>query len=212
MRLHVPPENLALTIKEWFADYYLYNCDVTLDFANNNDMIIHNNVTEPWKVTLVDTGLDTMTGGRIKRIEKYVGNNRFMLTYGDAVSNIDIKSLLRFHEHHRRLATVTAISINERFGVLDLDESNTIRSFREKSEIDSGRISGGFMVLEPGVFSYLRDDSTIFEKETMPRLAIESQIKAYKHNGFWQCMDTKREHDKLEDLWKSGNAPWKTWD
>ena len=134
-----------------------------------------------------------------------------MLTYGDAVSDVDVDELIAFHEGHGRLATVTAISVNERFGVLDIDDEDTILTFREKSEEDLSRISGGFMVLEPGVFSYLKGDSTVFEKEVMPRLASMGQLKAYKHEGFWQCMDTKREHDRLDLMWKSGNAPWKTW-
>ena len=199
-------------IKEWFADYYLYNSDVTFDFTDDNRMTVHNNVAEPWKVTLVDTGLDTMTGGRIKRIQKYVGDEAFMLTYGDAVSDIDVDRLLKFHLSHGKMATVTAISVNERFGVLSMDESDTISSFREKSDEDRGRISGGFMVLNPGVFSYIKDDTTVFEKDTMVRLAAEGQLKGYRHEGFWQCMDTKREHDKLEEMWKSGKAPWKIWE
>lgn len=199
-------------IKEWFADYYLYNSDVTFDFTDDNRMTVHNNVAEPWKVTLVDTGLDTMTGGRIKRIKKYVGNEHFMLTYGDAVSDVNIGALLKFHEDHGKLATITAINVNERFGVLDIDNEDTISAFREKSNEDSSRINGGFMVLEPRVFDYIEGDTTVFEKAPLKKLAEEGQLKAYCHKGFWQCMDTKREHDKLEELWKSGNAPWKTWD
>ncbi len=199
-------------IKEWFADYYLYNSDVTFDFTDNNRMTVHSNVSEPWKVTLVDTGLDTMTGGRIKRIRKYVGDERFMLTYGDAVSDVNMDELMKFHESHGKLATITAISVNERFGVLDIDDEDTIAAFREKSDEDLSRISGGFMVLEPGVFDLLEGDGTVFEKDVMPRLAAQGQLKAYRHEGFWQCMDTKREHDRLEDMWKKGNAPWKTWE
>jgi glucose-1-phosphate cytidylyltransferase len=199
-------------IKEWFADYYLYNSDVTFDFTNDNRMTVHNNVAEPWKVTLVDTGLDTMTGGRIKRIRKYVGDERFMLTYGDAVSDIDINRLLAFHEGHGKLVTITAISVNERFGVLDIDDNDTILTFREKSDEDRSRISGGFMVLEPGVFDHIDGDGTVFEKDTLKRLSEKGQLKAYRHEGFWQCMDTKREKDYLEKLWESGNAPWKLWE
>lgn len=198
-------------IKEWFADYYLYNSDVTFDFTDDNRMTVHNNVAEPWKVTLVDTGLDTMTGGRIKRVQKYVGDERFMLTYGDAVSDININKLLEFHADHGKLATITAISVNERFGVLEIDNENTISSFREKSEEDKSRISGGFMVLEPAVFDYIDGDGTVFEKTVLKKLADEGQLKAYGHDGFWQCMDTKREHDRLEQLWGTGSAPWKIW-
>lgn len=198
-------------IKEWFANYYLYNSDVTFDFTDDNRMTVHNNVAEPWKVTLVDTGLDTMTGGRIKRVQKYVGNERFMLTYGDAVSDVDIKKLQEFHEGHGRIATVTSISVNERFGVLDVNDNGEIKSFREKSEMDKSRINGGFMVLEPKVFDYLSGDNTVFEKEPLKKLSTEGELMAYKHEGFWQCMDTKREHDKLEEMWKNDTAPWKTW-
>lgn len=198
-------------IKQWFADYYLYNSDVTFDFTKENQMTVHNNESEPWKVTLVDTGLDTMTGGRIKRIQKYVGDERFMLTYGDAVSDVDPNKLLEYHEAHGKLATVTAISVDQRFGVLDMDDSDSITSFREKNTSDNSRISGGFMVLEPEVFNYITGDETVFEKGPMMQLASEGNLKGYRHDGFWQCMDTKREMDRLEDMWKKGTAPWKVW-
>ena len=175
-------------------------------------MTVHNNVSEPWKVTLVDTGLDTMTGGRIKRVAKYIGNERFMLTYGDAVSDVDINKLLEFHNAHGKLATITAISVSERFGVLEIDENDNIEAFREKTEADSSCISGGFMVLEPEIFDYIEGDNTVFEKGPLKQLAAKGELKAYKHEGFWQCMDTKREHDKLEEMWKSKNAPWKLWE
>lgn len=199
-------------IKEWFADYYLYNSDVTFDFSNHNEMTIHNNVVEPWKVTLVDTGLNTMTGGRIKRIQKYIGNERFMLTYGDGVSDINITDLLEFHKSHGKICTLTAINVEQRFGVLGIDEENAIHSFREKSTADGSRINAGYMVCEPEVFDYLTDDSTVFEKEPLEEIARRGGLMAYKHNGYWQCMDTKREMDKLEELWDSGTAPWKTWE
>ena len=198
-------------IKEWFADYFLYNSDVTFDFSQGGEMTVHNNVSEPWKVTLVDTGLDTMTGGRIKRVKKYIGDERFMLTYGDAVSDVDFNELIRYHESHGKFATVTAISVDQRFGVLEIDENNNVESFREKSPLDDSRISGGFMVLEPEVFDYLESDETVFEKGPMMQLAKEGQLKAYRHEGFWQCMDTKREMDRLEKMWREGNAPWKIW-
>ncbi len=198
-------------IKEWFADYYLYNSDVTFDFANNNNMIVHQNVAEPWKVTLVDTGTDTMTGGRIKRIQKYIGNETFMLTYGDAVSDVNIKTLLKYHQDNRKYVTLTAVSVGQRFGVLDISDNNEIKAFREKEDKDGSRINAGYMVLEPEVFNYLKDDSTVFEKEPLEKLASDGQLYAYKFNGYWQCMDTKREKDKLDEMWNTGNAPWKTW-
>lgn len=198
-------------IKEWFADYYLYNSDVTFDFTSENKMTVHNNVSEPWKVTLVDTGLDTMTGGRIKRIQKYVGDESFMLTYGDAVSDVDISKLLAFHMKHRKMATITAVNINQRFGVLDINGEGEIPSFREKAENDASRINAGYMVLEPEIFEYIAGDNTVFEKEPLERAAKLGQLMAYKHDGFWQCMDTKREKEKLEQLWNTGNAPWKIW-
>lgn len=199
-------------IKEWFADYYLYNCDVTFNFIEGNSMEIHNNVSEPWKVTLVNTGLNTMTGGRIKRIQKYVGNKTFMLTYGDGVSDIDIYKLLNFHKSHNSILTVTAINVDQRFGVLEINENDEIKSFREKSVSDGSRINAGYMVCEPEIFNYIHGDSTILEKEPLETIAKMGKLLAYKHNGYWQCMDTKREKDKLDELWNSGKAPWKTWE
>lgn len=199
-------------IKEYFADYYLYNGDVTFDFGHENKMIIHNNVSEPWKVTLVDTGLNTMTGGRLKRIRDYIGDEAFLMTYGDGVSDIDINKLVRFHEAKGQIATLTAVHVGQRFGVIDIErESGTIRAFREKSNADGSRISAGFMVLEPEVFDYIDGDSTVFEKEPLRRLAEDNQLNAYKHDGFWQCMDTQREKEMLEKMWADENAPWKVW-
>lgn len=199
-------------IKEWFADYYLYNSDVTFDFSAENKMTVHNNVSEPWKVTLVDTGLDTMTGGRIKRVQKYIGDEPFMLTYGDGVSNIDINELVRFHQAHGKKLTLTAASVEQRFGVLDLSEDDSVRSFREKSMMDDARINAGYMVCQPEVFKYIQGDKTVFEKEPLERLAAEGELMAYVFDGYWQCMDTKREMDRLNDLWDSGKAPWKSWE
>ena len=199
-------------IKEWFADYYLYNSDVTFDFTDHNNMTIHQNVAEPWKVTLVDTGLNTMTGGRIKRIQKYIGDEPFMLTYGDAVSDINISQLYEYHKSHGKLATITSITPNQRFGVLDIDSDNSVMSFREKDSASDGtRINAGFMVLQPDVFDYIDGDSTVFEKGPLERLASEGNLKAYNHDGYWQCMDTKREKELLDTAWANGNAPWKTW-
>lgn len=198
-------------IKEWFADYYLYNCDVTFDFTKGNEMTVHNNEAEQWKVTLVDTGLRTMTGGRVKRIQKYIGDETFMLTYGDAVSDINIKKLLDFHRSHGKIATITAVTLGQRFGLLDIDVNQTVRRFREKDVSDGSRVNAGFMVLEPEIFDCLEGDDTVFEKEPLNTLAQKGELKAYQYNGFWQCMDTKREKDLLEKLWEGGSAPWKVW-
>ena len=197
-------------VKEFFADYFLHTSDVTFDLANNR-MEVHNNYAEPWKVTLVDTGLNTMTGGRVKRIRPYTGDEPFMLTYGDGVSTVDLTALLKFHRSHGKIATITTVNIGQMKGVLDIDENNTVLSFREKDESDGVLINGGFMVLNPGIFDYLEDDTTVFEQGPMRRLAAEGQLKSFYHDGFWQCMDTQREMKKLESLWQSGAAPWKIW-
>lgn len=198
-------------IKEWFANYFIHNSDITFDFTQGDKMIIHNNVSEPWKVTVVDTGLKTMTGGRIKRIQPYVCNEPFLMTYGDAVSNIDISKLVEFHLSHGKIATLTAIDIEQRFGVLDIDNDNSVNAFREKSTVDSGKINAGFMVLNPEIFDFIEGDSTVFEKEPLEIVASMGELKSYVHVGYWQCMDTKREMDRLESLWVSGKAPWKVW-
>lgn len=198
-------------VKEFFADYFLHTSDVTFDLSKNQ-MEVHNNYTEPWKVTLVDTGLNTMTGGRIKRIKDYVGNEPFFLTYGDGVADVDIKKLLAFHQSHGKIATITTVNIGQMKGVLDIGEDNTVLSFREKSDNDGSLINGGFMVMNPEIFSYLEDDNTVFEKAPMSRLAAERQMMSYYHDGFWQCMDTQREMKYLEGLWQSGKAPWKIWE
>lgn len=198
-------------VKEFFADYFLHTSDVTFDLANNS-MEVHNNYSEPWKVTLVDTGLNTMTGGRVKRIQQFVGNEPFMLTYGDAVCDADLNKLVDFHQSHGRTATITTVDLGQMKGVLDISEDNTITSFREKEENDGALINGGYMVLNPRVFDYLKDDATVFEKEPMQRLAAEGELKSFYHGGFWQCMDTQREMQKLEALWQSGGAPWKIWE
>lgn len=197
-------------IKEYFADYYLHNCDVTFDFVKGNHTIIHNIEAEPWKVTLVDTGLHTMTGGRIKRVQKYIGNEAFMLTYGDGISDIDIEQVLKFHKENGKIGTISAVRPEGRFGILELDE-NEVKSFREKDRKDTGWINCGFMVMEPDIFKYIEGDYTIFEKEPLERLAAEGQLGCYKHTGFWQCMDTMRDKKKLENLWNSGQAVWKVW-
>lgn len=198
-------------IKEWFADYYLHNSDVTFDFSENNRMTVHNNVAEPWKVTLVDTGLKTMTGGRVKRIRDYIGKEPFMLTYGDGVCDVNIKELVEYHKGHGKIATMTAVNVGQRFGVLGIESDNGISSFREKSATDGSRINGGYMVLQPEIFDFIEGDQTVFEKEPLEQCAKLGQLMAYKHNGFWQCMDTQREKEKLEELWARGEAPWKVW-
>lgn len=198
-------------IKEYFANYFLHMSDVTFDFTDGGKMTVHNDTSEPWKVTIVDTGLATMTGGRVKRIQPYVGDEPFMLTYGDGVADIDLDALLAYHNEHGRIATITGVNVTQRFGVLDLDESGAINEFREKKNDDGGVINGGYMVLEPAIFDYIEGDSTVFEQEPLTRLAAEGQLDAYRHDGFWQCMDTQREKEKLEQLIASGEAPWIRW-
>ena len=198
-------------IKEFFSDYFLHTSDVTFDLAKN-EMTVHDNFSEPWKVTLVDTGLNTMTGGRIKRIQKYIGNEPFMLTYGDGVSSVNINKLLEFHKKQGKIATLTAINAGQRFGVLDINDNNEIKSFREKNDADGSMINGGYMVLEPEVFRYIEDDKTVFEKEPLEKLAKNGQLSAYKHDGFWKCMDTLRDKNQLEEMWEKGEAPWKVWE
>lgn len=198
-------------IKEWFANYYLYNSDVTFDFAAGGSMQIHNNVSEPWKVTLVDTGLDTMTGGRIKRIKPYVNNETFMMTYGDGVSNVDINKLVKYHKSHGKIATLTGVMMEQRYGLLETNEIGQVMEFREKSEQDGSLVNSGFMVLEPEVFDYIEGDSTFFEKEPLEMLAKNGQLFVYRHTGFWKCMDTQRDKGFLDEMWKSGDAPWKLW-
>ena len=197
-------------IKEYFANYYLHNCDITFDFRDGNNIEIHNNMSDPWKVTLVDTGLNTMTGGRIKRVRKYLNDEPFMVTYGDGVSDINISELVSFHEKHGKIGTMSAVQPEGRFGVLDI-ENNQINAFREKSKDDSGWINCGFMVMNPEIFDYIEGDTTVFEKEPLEGLARDGQLMAYKHDGFWQCMDTLRDKEKLEKMWSSNNAPWKVW-
>ena len=199
----------AYAIKEYFSDYFLRASDVTFDL-DKNEMTVLDNYAEPWKVTLIDTGLHTMTGGRVKRIQKYVGDEPFMLTYGDGVADVNIPELLNFHESHKKIATITAVQPEGRFGVLGL-EKDSITSFHEKSKQDTGWINAGFMVMNPEVFNYIEGDSTIIERYPFETLSSEGQLMAYKHNGFWQCMDTQRDKQLLEDLWIKNEAPWKIW-
>lgn len=198
-------------IKEWFADYFLHTSDITFDFTQDDKIIVHNKRAEQWKVTVVDTGLNTMTGGRLKRVRDFLNDEPFFMTYGDGVSDIDISKLLKFHKSHGKLATMSAVKPDSRFGVLDLSENSMVKAFREKSSIDSGYINAGFMILEPNVLDYISDDSVMFEREPMEKLAADGQLMCYKHNGFWQCMDTMRDKEKLENLWAENKAPWKVW-
>lgn len=200
-------------IKEWFADYFLHNSDITFDFTRGgNDMIIHNQHCEPWKVTVVDTGLNTMTGGRIKRIQPFVGNETFMMTYGDGVCDVNISDLVKFHQAHGKIATLTSVMIEQQKGVLDIAYNNSVRAFREKSQSDGALINAGYMVLNPNVFDYIDSDETVFEKEPMESIAKIGELMSFKHNGFWQCMDTKREMKELELMIMDGTAPWIKWD
>ena len=196
-------------IKEYFSNYFLHMSDVTIDIANNS-MKVHQNNAEPWSVTLVDTGESTMTGGRLKRVRAYLNNETFCMTYGDGVGNVNIEALLAFHRTHGKMATLTATQPPGRFGALDLDGSR-IASFQEKPHGDGSWINGGFFVLETGVIDYITDDSTLWEKEPMERLAQNHQLHAFLHKGFWQPMDTLRDKVHLEELWNSGKAPWKIW-
>lgn len=197
-------------IKEWFANYYLHSSDITFDFTSGNEVFIHQEHIEPWKVTIVDTGLNTMTGGRIKRIQQYVLNDTFLLTYGDGVSDVDIDALIAFHNIHKHVATLTGAIPEGRFGVLDLN-GDLIKSFREKNKIDMGWINCGFMVLEPEIFEFLDGDECIFERKPLETLAKINQLDCYRHKGFWQCMDTMRDKEKLESLINDGKAPWIFW-
>ncbi len=200
-------------IKEYFADYFLHTSDITYDFTNGqNDMIVHRNNSERWKVTVVDTGLNTMTGGRVKRVREYVGNEPFMLTYGDGVSNVNISKLLEFHKAHGKMVTMSSYNAGQRFGVLDIDENGKIREFREKTQGDGNQINIGFMVCQPEFFNYIDGDDTVLEKKPLETAAKMGELMAYKHDGFWQCMDTVREKEQLEKMWANGQAPWKVWE
>lgn len=199
-------------IKNWFADYFLHNSDVTFDYTDGkNNMIIHNQHCEPWKVTIVDTGLNTMTGGRIKRVQQYIGEETFMMTYGDAVCDVDIAKLVDFHKKHGKIATLTAVMLEQQKGILDIGGDNAVKSFREKSKTDGAPINAGYMVLSPKIFDYLDGDTTIFEKTPLELLVEQGELMSYMHRGFWQCMDNKREKEMLEKYIVSGNAPWMKW-
>lgn len=202
-------------IKDFFNDYFIHHSDVTFDFTNStNRMRVHKTYTEQWKVTVADTGLNTMTGGRIKRIRKYLKEDEpFLLTYGDGVSDVDLNALVNFHKENGKLATLTVVNAGQRFGVIKMSKgSQQISSFREKRDSDGNPINGGFMVLDPKVIDYIDGDDTVFEKQPLERLAKDGQLMGFHHDGFWQCMDTKKDHDTLEAMYLAGEAPWKNWE
>ncbi len=198
-------------IKEWFADYALHTSDVTFDFSDNGKIYVHERHAEPWKVTIVNTGLDTMTGGRVKRIQRFLDDEPFMLTYGDGVCDVNMNELLEFHNSHGKNATITAVEPGGRFGVLDIEFNGSINNFGEKKKEDGGWINGGYMVMNPDVLELIDGDSTVLEKEPLERLAATGELMAYKHDGFWQCMDTLREKQLLDGLIAANKAPWMKW-
>jgi glucose-1-phosphate cytidylyltransferase len=195
-------------VKEYFMNYFLHQNDVTIDLKNNK-VEYFNNSAEDWKITLIDTGEHSMTGGRVKRAKQIIGNEPFMLTYGDGVSDVDIKKVYEFHKSHGKMLTVTAVQPEARYGMLDFKSETDVNGFSEKPIGEGGWINGGFFVCEPSVIDYISDDSTIWEREPMEAIARQNQMKAYRHHGFWQCMDTLRDKTKLQELWESGKAPWK---
>ena len=199
-------------IKEWFADYFLHNSDITFDYSNGKrEIIVHDQYLDKWKVTVVDTGLNTMTGGRIKRIQKYIGKEPFMLTYGDGVCDVNINDLVAFHKAHGKIGTLTAVRQDQLKGVLDIGGDFAVKRFREKKASDGVTINAGYMVLQPEIFDYIKDDTTILEKDPLEKLAEQGELMSYIYDGFWQCMDTKYEMEKLDRMLSEGNAPWKKW-
>lgn len=199
-------------IKEYFANYFLHTSDVTFDFAEGkSDVTIHRTASEPWKVTIVDTGLNTMTGGRIRRVREFIDGERFFLTYGDGVADVNIKALLDFHLKHGKLLTITAYNPGQRFGAIEMSDAGKVSAFREKAKGDGALMNAGFMVCEPKFIDYIEGDSTVLERDPMEKAARDGQAMAYRHDGFWQCMDTVREKQALEAMWTKGNAPWKVW-
>jgi glucose-1-phosphate cytidylyltransferase len=200
-------------IKKWFADYFLLSSDVTFDYNDGkNEMVIHKSHCEPWKVTVVDTGLHTMTGGRLKRVKEYLNNETFLMTYGDGVCDVNINSLIDFHKSNKRIATLTAVIQDQSKGVLDIGGDNAVKAFREKNLTDGSPINAGYMVLEPEIFNYIEGDETVFEKSPLEQLASEGQLMSYMHRGFWQCMDNIREKLELEKLIEARKAPWIKWE
>lgn len=205
---HIALGYKAQVVKEYFLNYYALNSDFTVNLADGR-ITNHTTKTVDWRVTLVDTGLHSMTGGRVRRMRSYVGKETFLLTYGDGLANIDIDALVRFHKSHGKMVTVTAVHPGARFGELGLENNNSVRSFKEKPQMGSGWINGGFFVIEPAFLDLIADDDTILEKEPLEHVAAIGELMAYQHGGFWQCMDTVRDHNVLEELWSSGKAPWK---
>lgn len=197
-------------IKDYFANFFLHQSDITFDLKQNK-MEVHNSIAENWKITLVDTGKDSMTGGRIKRIKPYVNDSTFMLTYGDGVSNINIKKLVEFHKSNNKMVTVTAVQPESRFGVLDMNHDNEVRSFMEKPKGESGWINGGFFVCEPQIFDFIPNDATIWEREPLEAIAKANQLSAFKHEGFWKPMDSLKDKQDLNKYWEDGKAEWKLW-
>ena len=198
-------------IKEFFANFMLHTSDVDFDFTNEGSMKIYKNKVEPWKVSLVETGLNSMTGGRILRIKDYIGNEPFMITYGDGVADIDINALIKKHQENKKTLTITTVQLEPRFGTIKFDDDDSIQEFKEKDKFEEAWVNGGFMVAEPELFDYLADDQTVFEKEPMTALAREGKLGAYKHPGFWHPMDTLREKQMLNQMWETNTAPWKVW-
>ena len=199
-------------IKEWFSDYFINSSDVTFDYTSGEEVkLIHESHAEKWKVTVVDTGLNTMTGGRIKRIQKYVGDEPFLMTYGDGVCDVNISELVEFHRNHGKIATLTAVLQDQTKGVLDIGGDNAVKSFRENQHSDGSPINAGFMVLNPEIFDYIEGDDTIFEREPLEKLVEMGELMSYRHKGFWQCMDNLREKELLEKLLEADKAPWKIW-
>jgi glucose-1-phosphate cytidylyltransferase len=202
----------GIIIKEYFSNYFLHTSDITFDFRDSNKITYHNHYNEPWRVTLVDTGLESMTGGRVKRIQPFIGNNPFMLTYGDGVANININELLKHHQKHNKYVTVTAVQPLGKFGSLTIDNNESVKKFREKPKGDGAWVNGGFFVMQPEIFNYIEHDSSVLENGIMERLSNNNQLSAFRFNGFWQPMDTMRDKNYLEELWKAKKAPWKTWE
>lgn len=198
-------------IKNYFFNYHMNHCDVTIDLTKNNEYIIHRQQSEPWKITLVETGLHTMTGGRIKRIQPFIGEEPFMLTYGDGLGDVNITALVKFHKTHGKYATVTAVQPLGRFGALNLKDDHSVNQFQEKKSGDGGWINAGFFVFQPEIFNYLHGDETVLESSPLETLTSDGQLMAFRHSGFWQPMDTLKDKHRLEELWNSGNPNWRIW-
>lgn len=198
--------------KDFFANYFSRTSDVTFDFANNNEIVIHQNFAEPWKVSVIDTGLDTQTGGRIKRIAPYVEGETFCMTYGDGLCSVDMQEVVDFHKKHGKIATITSVNVGQRFGVLNVGKDGRVLEFREKDDLDHRVINGGYMVFNSEIFQYIEGDMSVLEEKPLEKLALDGQLMAFHHDGFWKCMDTRREWSELNEEWKKGTARWKVWE